>query len=213
MDFWNSFTLKIVSLIVVFAFMYITGFLSTKYQVLKKTNNNLRFASPLDKSLHLFLMLLTTLYTYVLSSIFSAFRCYPQDDETFTLLSSPALDCYDSVWYKNLWIIVIGVLILCAVPTSLFLILRRNRNRRMDNQFYWRFGRLIDPYKPAFYYWEVVLMIRRTIFVSLVDLTNSWQKFDRSFVLIVFLLAELLLEVLVQPYSKEKNFTVEIRVM
>jgi hypothetical protein len=158
---------------------------------------------------------MTTLYIYILSATFSAFRCAPQDDGSFTLLSSPDLDCFDLLWYKNLWLILLGILILIFVPCSLYFILYRNQNRLMDNHFRWKFGYLILPYKKNFYFWEVIMLLRKTMFVSLVDLTNGWQKLDRSFVLLIFLFMELLVDVYLDPFEKlNTSFSIyELRIM
>jgi hypothetical protein len=208
LGFWNSFTIKVVSLIFVFVFMLSIGYCVSR---LKPQTKNLHSANALDKSIAAFLIALTTLYTYVLSTIFSAFRCFPQDDGTFTLLSSPSLDCYDSVWNKYIFVIVVGILIISAVPFILLFILVKNSNRRTNNQFYWRFGRLYEFYKPKYYYWEVIVLIRRTIFVSLVDLTNGWQKLERSFILIAFLVVEFTVDIAIQPHAKSNLPIFEIR--
>jgi hypothetical protein len=212
-NFWDSFTLKSISLLVVLAFMYLTGVLLSCFEIRFQKKKKKILASALDKSIDAFLVFLTTLYTYVLSSIFSAFRCYPQDDGSYTLLSSPSLDCYDSLWFDHLFVIALGILVIVITPVALFIILHTNRNRRFSNQVWWRYGRIMKFYKPKFYFWEVVVLIRKTIFVSLVDLTNGWQKLDRAFVIIVFLVAESFLDITVQPFSENQGLIFEIRTL
>jgi hypothetical protein len=93
-----------------------------------------------------FLMFLTTLYTFVLSMTFSAFRCAPQDDGSYTLLPSPSLDCYDSIWYNHLGVIIVGILVISCVPVILFWILYRNRHNLWNIHFHWKYGGLTLPY-------------------------------------------------------------------
>ncbi len=59
------------------------------------------------------------------------------------------------------------------------------------------------------------VLVRKTLFVSLVDLTNGWQKLDRSFVLLVFLFLGLFLDVYLDPFEKlNMQFLIfEIRIM
>lgn len=86
LDFWSSFSILLVCM---------TGRL---IDVIKKRRKELskNHASALQKSIAAYLLTLTTLY--ILNMTFSAFRCYPQDDASYTLLSSPNLECYDQIW-------------------------------------------------------------------------------------------------------------------
>jgi hypothetical protein len=95
----------------------------------------------------------------------------------------------------------------------LFWILHKNRNQRYAIHFHWTFGLLVHPYKPKYYYWEVVTLLLKTILVVLVDLTNGWQKFERSFALILFLCLQIYLDIHVNPYQKGNIPVQEIRVV
>jgi hypothetical protein len=159
------------------------------------------------------LSLLTALYVFVLSSVFTAFRCLPQDDGSFSLISSPSLDCYDSVWFDHFWIIFLSILIVFAVPTALSVILYKSRFQRYSNTFQWKFGTLISHYKPQFYYWEVVSLLFKTIFVCLVDLTNGWDKFERAFALILFFTVQMYLDAVLKPYQEMRIPVSEIRLI
>lgn len=211
LEFWQTFTLKIFLIIGSFLLIYGIGFIATRLNRRKIDSSSLSQASYLEKSISTFVVVLSTLYTFVLSSIFSAFRCFKQDDGSFTLLSSPSLDCYDETWYSNLYVIVLGVLIIMIVPILLLLILFKHQQNRFGNHYYWKFGVLISAYKPKFYYWEFVLLMRKTIFVSLVDLTNNWVKLERSFIIICFLFFELFLDLIVQPHQDTHLPIFEIR--
>jgi hypothetical protein len=86
-SFWSVYAAKLASIFILFSVMYVTGFLLTW-----KKRESGAHSTSLEKSISAFLMLMTTLYIYVLSATFSAFRCIPQDDGSYTLLSSPDLD-------------------------------------------------------------------------------------------------------------------------
>ena len=57
------------------------------------------------------------------------------------------------------------------------------------------------------------MLLRKTFFVSLVDLTNGWQKLDRAFVLLVFLSFELYIDAMVDPFEKQNSSVFELRIM
>jgi hypothetical protein len=211
--FWGNFTIKTLSLPILFIFTYLVGIFISRLYLTRRRKESRLLASALDKSIALFFVVLTNMYTFILSNVLSAFRCFPQDDGTFTLLSSPALDCYDSYWNDHIPILSFGILMIILIPVALFIKLYLNRSNRMSNKFYWRFSRFFEPYKPKFYYWEVVVMIRRTIFVALVDLTNSWQKLERAFVLITFLIFESFVDIICQPYADDHALIFELRTL
>jgi hypothetical protein len=86
----------------------------------------------------------------------------------------------------------------------------KKNDAMMSNNFQWTFGGIVNPYKPKFYYWEVVMLIRKTIYVSLVDLTNGLQKLERGFILVSFFTADLYLDFLVKPYHERNKESVPI---
>jgi hypothetical protein len=53
-------------------------------------------ATFFQKGFSFFSVLMTSLFTFVLSNSLSAFRCFAQDDGSLTLIGSPDFDCYDS---------------------------------------------------------------------------------------------------------------------
>jgi hypothetical protein len=126
LEFWSLFSLKIFFIVLMFAVVCGSGFLLTRCW---KGKDN-KQASPIHKSISFFLMILSTLFFYVLSSILSSFRCYPQDDGSYTLLSSPSYNCYDKQWLNYFFVIFLGICIVIAVPFTIGMILFKNRNQR-----------------------------------------------------------------------------------
>jgi hypothetical protein len=127
------------------------------------------------------------------------------------LLSSPSRDCYDSEWFSFFGVTFLGIAFVIVVPIILFVVLYRNRWNMHSNRVYWRYGRLVVHYTPKFYYWEVVHILWKTIFVCIVDLTNSWQKFERAFLMIIFLALQFFVESFVNPYDKNSAMIFEMR--
>jgi hypothetical protein len=109
---------------------------------------------PLERSISTFLMFFSTLYITILSSILSAFRCFPQDDGSLWLLVRHWIatilcglqiygsSCWEFCWFSPFPYACIWFCIKIAIIFS-------------RNLFFWKFGSLYDRYKPQFYYWEV----------------------------------------------------------
>jgi hypothetical protein len=214
LPFWSLFSLQISSIFIVFIVMYGFGFGLTKLKLKReKTSNSNNFASELEKSISLYFVSLSTLYTFVLSSIFSAFRCFPQEDGSFTLLSASSLNCYDSEWFNHIGAVIIGIIFVFLTPFGIFYILYRKRNHLDSNHFFWKFGVLFRQYEPKYYYWEVITLLWKTVFVCLVDLTNGFEKAERSFLLIIFFALQIFVESFVRPYEKAFSFIFEMRIM
>jgi hypothetical protein len=49
--------------------------------------------------------------------------------------------------------------------------------------------------------------------VSLVDLTNGWNKLDRAFVLIVFLTMEAFVDINVNPFIENQSLVFELKTL
>ena len=171
-------------------------------------------ASSFQKGASLFLMLMSSLYTFVLSNSLSAFRCYAQNDGSSTLIGSPDLDCYDSEWMSHIFVIIFGILVAISIPVYVAWILFSYRavQRRRTNYFHWTFGFLCLPYRERFYWWEGIVLLKKLAFVLLVDLTNDMALFERSFLLIVFFSLEITLESIVSPYREENKSLLEVKI-
>lgn len=210
LSFWSLFALKIFFPFLLFIFMSIVGYFVT----VKLSDDRKNYLSTaFQRSISAFWVFLTSLYIFVLNNILTVFRCYPQDDGSYTLLSFPSLDCYDDQWIDNLPTITFGILFMFLLPLILFFILYRNRKNLVSTNMFWLFHRLILPYKPQYYYWEIVVLIRKTVFVCLVDLTNGWSKSTRAFLLEVFMSVELYVDGHVRPQQNTRIPVFEIQTM
>jgi hypothetical protein len=171
-------------------------------------------ASAFQKGISLFLMLMCSLYTFVLSNSLSAFRCFSQNDGSSTLISSPALECYDSVWISHIFVILFGLFVAISIPVYVFWILFSFTavQRRRTNYFRWTFFFLCSPYRERYYWWEGVVLLKKFAFVLLVDLTNDMGLFERSFLLIVYFVFEIALESIFRPYREEDKSLLEVKI-
>jgi hypothetical protein len=130
---------------------------------------------------------------------FAPFRCFEQQDGEFTLVPSSNLNCYDHEWFSHYFIIGLGILHIALIPFSLFLIFRANSQHLFDNSFLWKFGKLTESYKDEMYWWEVVVLLNKLLFVVIVDLTSRFDPNLRVFMVEVILLVGIFVEQIFQP--------------
>jgi hypothetical protein len=120
-DFWYSFTIKnLTPVFALLAIFFISGSILSVRNVIARSKRLKKSvqseASSIQKGFSLFLMLMSSLYTFVLSNSLSAFRCYAQNDGSSTLIGSPDLDCYDSEWMSHIFVIIFGIFVAISIP-------------------------------------------------------------------------------------------------
>jgi hypothetical protein len=155
----------------------------------------------------LFSFLIITLYTFSVSSVFTPFACVPQSDGSRTLAKYPGMKCFDNLWMERVPYIVVFICIYCII-IPVFLVLLFYRNRHDLDGFTARFQNLVAPYKRDYFYWELVFMVRKAVFVLLNDfLTSTSGYLARFFVGIGLLCVFLWCDAFIRPYrNDELNF-------
>jgi hypothetical protein len=155
-----------------------------------------------SKVIHSFVFLLVSMYTFLATNAFSPFQCLQQPDGTYTLITDPSANCYDSTWYSNLAFVVFsGIFTVFVIPCKLFHVLYKNRDNLNSKEFVSRYGTLVDSYKPKFYYWELYNVLKKTLFSVLVNATNDLGQDERIFYVTIFLFVCLLMENILKPYK------------
>jgi hypothetical protein len=168
-------------------------------------------ANPFEKSIFIIGSGLGPLYTFLITIALSPFRCLKQVDDSLTLVPSPNLDCYDANWSQNWGTILLGLSYIILIPAYFIFVLWRNRSNFESNQFYFRYRYLISGLKPQFYWWNVYQLLRKTLLVMMIDLTNSFDDFARKYLVFIALLGGMLVETLLQPRIKDsasRNFSI-----
>jgi hypothetical protein len=153
----------------------------------------------------MYLMMMTSLYPFILSNSMSAFRCFTQEDGSVTLLGDPSLNCYDDDWNSNLFAIVFGLFVLISVPCAVGWILFsfRKLQHRRTNGFVWKFGFLTSPYRDRFYWWEFAVLLKKLFFVVFIDSSSNMHLNARSFILLVYFLVEITIQWYIFPFRFE----------
>jgi hypothetical protein len=157
-------------------------------------------ANPFERAFALLLVGLVRLYTYIVSVALSPFRCFHQTiDNTYTLVAAPHYNCYDEEWNKHRAAIAYAVMQAIGIPLLVGILLFKNRRNFESNTFRWRYGLLVSGYKVNFFWWELFLMLKKTLLVVMVDLTNNYDRFLRTFLVEIVLFISMLMELFCRP--------------
>jgi hypothetical protein len=206
-DYWTLLTVQIMlPIIVPVLLLCVAGSIILVLYLNDKTyiSNMLRRrvkATPLEKALSVYMFLLTGMFTFISSTSFSPFRCYPQEDGSFTLISNPTQDCFGPEWKSHSWVIAIAILQIILIPIALIYILSRHKENITNNVYLWRYGLLFRSYKPEYFYWEVLIMLRKTMLVFLVDASNAFNTTTRVFFILLFLILNFVAESILRPHK------------
>jgi hypothetical protein len=159
-----------------------------------------------QKIVSLFSFMVVGFYTLLISTVVQPFNCTKQSDGTYTLTKAPSLKCYDETWNKNLpMIIIFFVLYGLSIPAVMIYVFFTNRKQKLEPAFVSKYFSLMSPYRPRFFYFEIVLMLKRALFVISNDFLSIASYIVRYFSGIGTLLLFLWIESLTTPYQND-NF-------
>jgi hypothetical protein len=154
----------------------------------------------------LFSFMVVGFYTLLISTVVQPFNCTKQPDGSFTLTKAPSIKCFESAWQKHLPIMVIFFFLYgVSIPVVMIFIFYRNRSRIFTNAFKSRYISLISPYNPTFFYFEIVIMLKRALFVISNDFLSVATYTARYFSGFGTLLFFFWIEILILPFQN-KNF-------
>jgi hypothetical protein len=152
-----------------------------------------------------------TLYTFILSTLASPFKCTKQKDGHYFMAAYPSEPCYEGNWTSNLpFVVLLMVVYVILFPCWLaWILFRYGREQGLDSLWFTsRYGLLTRPYRRKMYFWELVNLLRRAVMVVA---TSFWQASSSSYesrlmIALVFLFVFLWLDVFVSPYIRGTRF-------
>ena len=156
-------------------------------------------------------------YPTIVNFMFSNFSCIEIDKLNSYLNEDTSIVCWDLNHKKFSFIVAIPSIILWAVgvPTILLLLMTKNR-RRLHLDYYRRrlhldyyrvvLGFLYNGYKTNRFYWEINIMYRKILLIT-ITVFKVWQvRVLQALNLIIVLLASIYLHHTYKPYnSRELN--------
>jgi hypothetical protein len=204
MQFWGKYYVKIFGPFVLAGLVAVGCLLQefvSQRRMIKDSKSKKSLSSRIAATIG---FILIALYTSSISVALTPFNCKMQPNGTYTLLKDSSIICYDAEWYNHLWVVILAIL-LCpiAVPVGLFLIYFKKRNHHNSVSFLKTYDLLVSPYRPPYYYWELVVLMKRTFFVLSTDFLGEFSYSVRYSVSIVVLGTFFWVEAMCLPYSGE----------
>jgi len=204
-DFWASFGVQSQFGLMTGAYIVLAGFAIHSFRSHFNADyyRKVFMQMPMERASSLFLYFVLSFYTAIIAQVMTPFNCFKQTDGTYTLVSYPSLNCFDSIWNSNLGLIVFSLIQTLAIPSYFVYIFWQNRNSedRKKPSFLARYGLLTSPYNDDFYWWELVIVAKKTLFVVIIVADAGRNVYLRSFLLILLLVAMSVAEGYLRPHK------------
>jgi hypothetical protein len=142
------------------------------------------------------------LFTMILSTIASFFDCSKISENLYVLRAYPSSSCYSTEWFSRLgeisFFILLYVLIFPVRLCWIYFQMTIKPELRIHNEFHY----LTSGYKPTFFWWDIVLLLKRTAFVMLSQfLFSSVDSSVRLLSSAIGILGFTALDLLCRPYQ------------
>eukprot|EP00475_Leptophrys_vorax_P025651 TRINITY_DN3592_c0_g2_i1.p1 TRINITY_DN3592_c0_g2~~TRINITY_DN3592_c0_g2_i1.p1 ORF type:complete len:603 (-),score=103.62 TRINITY_DN3592_c0_g2_i1:99-1715(-) len=206
MTFWTKFYGKMLFPIMIFVLF---SLLFGTHEILTKIfPGYFRSGSILlsHRLLMLFQFIVVTMYTFLVSTVFQPFNCFSQSDGSYTMFRFPSAKCYDQDWKKNIPALVTFILLYCfGIPLALIYVFMKNKSNLDSKEFRMKFGNLTSPFSSNFFYWELVVMLKKGLFMVSNDFLSSHASYVARYCTgIGILFFFLWLDVTIKPYKQEE---------
>jgi hypothetical protein len=157
------------------------------------------------------LSLVLSLYVLLMGNAMTPFHCVGSaSGSTFVLASSPSEQCFaeGTKWKNNLGFFVFGVFVYgLFIPGLTLFILFRNKKNLYKSYFQKHLRFLIQGYRKRYYFWEIVVIMKRMLFVFVSTLTSiSVVSFNLKFVASIAIVTFFtFIEVMTLPYANHSR--------
>jgi hypothetical protein len=209
MGFWSKYSLKtwlpiLISSVVLLANLFKQRRGSTAKLVVDLHLNFVRIRSHWANFLG---VMVIGLHTAAISATMTAFNCSRQPNGSYVNRKDPSVSCFDADWFKNLWLVSFSILFyVLVIPGALIYVYLKHRNHHGSLEFLKGYKLLIAPYKSSYYYWELVVLLKRTFFIVSQDFLAPFGYEVRYGVSMIVLLTFFWIETFCMPYAvKDAN--------
>jgi hypothetical protein len=212
MDFWSKYTIKMLFL----PSLSVLLLLASAFQIRQTINRKFElFSKAFEHLLPTIVVISSGLHSFLVSSAVQPLNCIRSDTDSssavFVMAYNPSYRCYDQQWYIHLPLVLLfcilyGLVLPLTVGYALFV----HRTNIDEPKFSNRYGVLFKHYRREYFFWELVLMLKKVTLILTVQFLSTRKKasygvkFTSSISIIGFYLA---LEAVIQPYfRKSMNF-------
>jgi hypothetical protein len=172
--------------------------------VKKKKNIDLNISQlMLSRSLQFLVLFLMTLYAFLVSNAASPFKC--NFESSMSMIDAPSVQCFDKQWWEFFPIVICFMLLYAIIlPTTVLWFLVKNPKWLI-------FSSLTSSYKEKFYWWELVLILKKMIFTFSVSILRSLQWQDCSlFMTSTLLCFYQIAQAAFLPFKEHRSFTLSL---
>ncbi|KAJ6234052.1 insulin-like growth factor binding protein [Anaeramoeba flamelloides] len=159
-----------------------------------------------DIFINVFLTLLTLIYLILSQKTLEIFNCkYDSYSEKYIFEPEPNYYCFESWWKKLLPLSIISiVLYIVGIPILIVYLLVKNSKVLTEKEFDLKFGLLCSRYSKSFFFWEIIIMIRKLLIVIIKSFVSEYTILQ-IILLLIILFATLILQFVYQPYIATRH--------
>jgi hypothetical protein len=152
-----------------------------------------------------FALVFSFLYTYVVVVLTQPFNCIKQPSGKYTMYLNPGIICFESEWKSNITAVVFyAIIYVFVLPLSLSRFFYKNRTHLDYVRLY--FKPMISPYRPEYFWWEMVTLFRKAILALTVQVFSLFMSQRTKIYCVVLVIAvTMMVETVVQPFPTFKN--------
>ncbi|KAJ5073972.1 g protein-coupled receptor-related [Anaeramoeba ignava] len=153
--------------------------------------------------------ILSFLYLFLSYKVLQVFDCRKQSSGVYLFEPDTSLFCYHEWWMRLLpWAILFFVIYVVGIPLTLAILFFVSSKKMDEKTFDLHFGLLCARYTKRWFFWEIVIMIRK-LFMTISQLFFSFDAILQLVVSVVILLASLVLQVQTKPFVSNRHNTLE----
>ena len=166
----------------------------------------------LNRCINALLTFLSFCFIFMMTQSSNIFKCTEQTDGSSTLDYSTDITCYrDAMWFVMLPVTLIVWIILGLGSVLLFTYLYATQHRfHADSNFQQRFKFVLRRYKRRFFYWELVVTVRKFL-LSVIFVFFKPMMVTVLSIAVVFI--SLLMHMKAVPYNKKAHNVLEYLVL
>jgi hypothetical protein len=202
--YWDKYLVKMCAPFIFLTIFQVAGFME-RFVSNSKISLIQNFLTVFWKP---YAFLIIGLYTFIVSAAVEPLNCVLQADGSLVLVKQRSETCFQGTWNKFSPAIFFFFILYCFIlPGSLAAIFLSHRRQIESRDFQEKFGSLISPYKPRFFFWKVVVLLQRFTFLISNSFLSSQNEDDRHAIGVLFMFFFLSLDVIFSPYrSSHHNF-------
>ncbi|KAJ3448989.1 g protein-coupled receptor-related [Anaeramoeba flamelloides] len=185
------------------------------YHILRRKLFNFRNMDELyllSKNIYnAYTFLLSFIYIFITYWVLRPMDCTKYDETGFSIFDpEPQYSCEGARYGVLLaFSIIFCIVYVAGIPLWMYYQFQKNINRITFREEY---GLLIGRFKDRFYYWEIVIMCRRLIFVMLALFLSRYPMMQTAFAEMALFLM-LLLQLYVKPFKDERHNRLELVIL